>query len=172
MGWDLAGPRTHECTNTPKKRLDVINLNITPQRTSAWLLCYFLLKPHHGLWNSYPNHLLSLSTYLIGAFYLLDTGGYIQGGVKISEEDRALLVSQFAAPSADDQDDADSVEERKGKEIEEKGGAGGGAASPPSPSVSAMMDYDAFVRWLSEGGGLDDALLRKVQRHLKGRLSK
>ncbi|CAN0343330.1 unnamed protein product, partial [Pylaiella littoralis] len=95
-----------------------------------------------------------------------------KGGVKISEEDRALLVSQFAAPSADDQDDADSVEERKGKEIEEKRGAGGGVASPPSPSVSAMMDYDAFVRWLSEGGGLDDALLRKVQRHLKGRLSK
>lgn len=34
------------------------------------------------------------------------------------------------------------------------------------------MDYDAFVRWLSAGGGLDDALLRKVQRHLKARLSK
>ncbi|CAN0065989.1 unnamed protein product, partial [Ectocarpus sp. 13 AM-2016] len=48
---------------------------------------------------------------------------------------------------------------------------GGSEASSLSPA-SAAMDYDAFVRWLSEGGGLDDALLGKVQRHLKARLSK
>lgn len=35
-----------------------------------------------------------------------------------------------------------------------------------------LVDYDQFVRWLSEGGCLDDAVLVKVQHHLKARLSK
>lgn len=87
--------------------------------------------------------------------------------MKISEGDRALLVSKFVVPSRGDQDDDNEGEERKGE------GEAGGVASSSSPSSSSTaMDYDAFVRWLSEGGGLDDALLRKVQRHLKARLSK
>lgn len=97
----------------------------------------------------------------------------MQGGVKVSGDDRALLMSKFAAPPSGDQDDDDEGEERKGEDAEARGETSSQSSSlSSSPSSSAAMDYDAFVRWLSEGGGLDDALLRKVQRHLKARLSK
>ncbi|CAN0514217.1 unnamed protein product, partial [Ectocarpus sp. 12 AP-2014] len=83
-----------------------------------------------------------------------------EGGVKMSEEDASILMSKFAVPSG-----------KGGRAQAEEREEGGSEASSSSPA-SAAMDYDAFVRWLSEGGGLDDALLEKVQRHLKARLSK
>lgn len=42
----------------------------------------------------------------------------------------------------------------------------------PSDGEISVVDYEGFVRWLSEGGGLDNALLAKIQQHLKARLSK
>lgn len=74
----------------------------------------------------------------------------------MSAVELALLMSRFAAPSPGDRND----------------GTEGRSEDDESMSSEASLDYDAFTRWLSEGGGLDDALLRKVQRHLKGRLSK
>lgn len=75
--------------------------------------------------------------------------------MKISADDRSLLLAKFAVRSrhGEGQDRSSSEENAAG-------------ARPPA------IDYDSFVRWLSEGGGLDDALLGKVQRHLKARLSK
>lgn len=78
----------------------------------------------------------------------------------MSEEDVSILMSKFAVPSG--KGGRAQADERK---------EGDSEASSSSPAAAAM-DYDAFVRWLSEGGGLDDALLGKVQRHLKARLSK
>lgn len=80
---------------------------------------------------------------------------YIQGGVRVSRDDLAILVKRFG--TTEDLDE-------KTKEGEEDGSSSGKGG----PTV----DYDALVQWLSEGGGLDDALLSKVQRHLKARLSK
>lgn len=74
--------------------------------------------------------------------------------MRVSGDDLAILVKRFG--TAEDRDE-------KAKEGEEDGSSGKGG-----PTV----DYDALVQWLSEGGGLDDALLSKVQRHLKARLSK
>eukprot|EP00903_Cladosiphon_okamuranus_P008645 g8289.t1 len=81
-----------------------------------------------------------------------------EGGVKISADERSLLVSKFAAKAHGD---------AEGEE-----GAGADETAGRAPPASAAIDYDAFVRWLSEGGGLDDVLLGTVQRHLKARLSK
>lgn len=88
----------------------------------------------------------------------------LQGGVKVSADERSLLVSKFSTKAR-----GEGAHDR-GTEDKERTGADGktGEAS----SASAAIDYDAFVRWLSEGGGLDDALLGKVQRHLRARLSK
>lgn len=77
----------------------------------------------------------------------------------VSGDDRSLLMSKFAARPR-----RGEGQDRSSRSSEENTAAGEGAA--------AAIDYDAFVRWLSEGGGLDDALLGKVQRHLKARLSK
>lgn len=82
---------------------------------------------------------------------------YFQGGVQLSEEEISLVVSNFSAV-LDRSEDEDGAEEE----------GGGRGSSDRGDSV----DYDAFVRWLSEGLGLDDELLWKVQRHLKARLSK
>lgn len=72
----------------------------------------------------------------------------------------SILMSKFAVPS-----------DKGGRAQADEKEEGDSDASSSSPAAAAM-DYDAFVRWLSEGGGLDDALLGKVQRHLKARLSK
>lgn len=90
---------------------------------------------------------------------------YKQGGVKISADERSLLVSKFSTEPHGEGARSQGTDGKEGAGAEEK--AGGGASS-----ASAAIDYDAFVRWLSEGGGLDDVLLAKVQRHLKARLSK
>lgn len=82
----------------------------------------------------------------------------------------ALLTSVFAAqPSAEDRHSGSRVDiGQEGEKEEEMGERETEGTSLPS----AAIDYDGFVRWLSEGGRLDDALLSKVQRHLKARLSK
>lgn len=85
--------------------------------------------------------------------------------MKTSGDDRSLLVTRFAAAKAH----GEGSHSRGGTGKE---GAGAEEEAGGSSSPSAAIDYDAFVRWLSEGGGLDDALLGKVQRHLKARLSK
>lgn len=84
--------------------------------------------------------------------------------MKISGDDRSLLVSKFAAKAHGEGSHSQDTQGKEGTGAEEKAGGG--------PSSSATIDYDAFVRWLSERGGLDDVLLGKVQRHLKARLSK
>ena len=73
-------------------------------------------------------------------------------------------MSKFAAKAHGDTGHSQDTEDKEGTDGDEKSGG--------TSSASAAIDYDAFVRWLSEGGGLDDALLAKVQRHLKARLSK
>lgn len=47
----------------------------------------------------------------------------------------------------------------------------GGNRGGKDEDSAVYMDYEAFVVWLSEGG-LDDAVLLKVKRHIKGRLNK
>lgn len=81
--------------------------------------------------------------------------------MQVSEDDLSLLASKFSAAHPSGREGAGGAEE--GEEEEEAGG---------KESETESVDYDAFVRWMSEGVGLDDALLGKVQRHLKARLSK
>lgn len=82
----------------------------------------------------------------------------------------SLLASTFAAhPSTKGGHSRSSQDDEEGRGEEKEKGKG---TVEGTPSSSAEIDYDGFVRWLSEGGGLDDALLGKVQRHLKARLSK
>lgn len=76
-----------------------------------------------------------------------------QAGVKLSSESLEKLALRFSAA-----DPADGKERSVAKDD------GGGEMT--------LIDYDKFVRWLSEGGCLDDAVLAKVQHHLKARLSK
>lgn len=45
-------------------------------------------------------------------------------------------------------------------------------ARPALESETVAVDFGDFVRWLSAGGTLDDALLARVQQHLNVRLSK
>lgn len=84
--------------------------------------------------------------------------------MKISADDRSLLVSKFAAKAHGEGSRGQHNEGKERTGVEEQGGG--------SSSSVAAIDYDAFVRWLSEAGGLDDVLLGKVQRHLKARLSR
>lgn len=74
--------------------------------------------------------------------------------MRVSGDELAILVKRFGTTDSRDE------KTEEGEEHSSSGKAG--------PTV----DYDALVQWLSEGGGLDDALLSKVQRHLKARLSK
>ncbi|CAM9116657.1 unnamed protein product, partial [Hapterophycus canaliculatus] len=93
-----------------------------------------------------------------------------KAGVKMLGDDVSLLASTFAAHPFTKGSHRGSREgnEQEGEEETQAGdGSARGTSLPP-----AAIDYDGFVRWLSEGGGLDDALLGKVQRHLKARLSK
>lgn len=78
--------------------------------------------------------------------------------MQLSEGEISLLLSVFSASNVDNEDGA-------GSEGDDEEGESKSSRVP-------LVDYDAFVRWLSECGGLDDSLLGKVQRHLKARLSK
>lgn len=89
-----------------------------------------------------------------GSFFHPDSS--IQGGAHLSEDEMALLLSKFEASTVC-HGDATISDKRKG------GGKG--------EELATCMDYDAFVRWLSQGG-LDNAVLLKVQWHIKGRLNK
>lgn len=84
--------------------------------------------------------------------------------MKISGDDRSLLMSKFATKAHGKGSHRQDTEGIEGTGAEEEAGG--------AHTASAAIDYDAFVRWLAEGGGLDDVLLGKVQRHLKARLSK
>lgn len=56
--------------------------------------------------------------------------------------------------------------------IERFGVTSDGARPAPESEAAVVVDFGDFVRWLSAGGALDDALLARVQQHLKVRLSK
>ena len=78
----------------------------------------------------------------------------------MSEDELSLLASKFSAAHT-----PEGGEDRRGGGANEEGGRA-------EENYGDTVDYDAFVRWISEGAGLDDELLGKVQRHLKARLSK
>lgn len=77
-------------------------------------------------------------------------------GAHLSEDEMALLLSRFEASTVCHGDDTMSDGEKTGGKGEDS---------------ATYMDYEAFVGWLSKGG-LDNAVLLKVQRHIKGRLNK
>ena len=73
--------------------------------------------------------------------------------MQVSEDELSLLASKFSAECPSE-------------------GGGGGSEDGGKENDGDSVDYDTFVRWMSDGAGLDDELLGKVQRHLKARLSK
>lgn len=77
----------------------------------------------------------------------------LQNGVCLSPDDLAKLVSRLATTDSEPSDEDDGVTSKETGKV-------------------LVVDYGSLVEWLSQGGGLDDAALAKVQHHLKARLSK